>query len=425
MNKGDDPTERAKKLEERKRRLSERMGQIRHKLIVLSGKGGVGKSTVAAFLATSLAARGKTVGLLDTDIHGPSIPKLLGLEDRRISIAGDTVIPVRVSENLTVMSIAFLLRSKRDAVIWRGPLKMGMIEEFLANVDWGPLDYLIIDSPPGTGDEPLSVCQLVPALDGAVVVATPQEIALADVEKSIVFCGQVRIPVAGVVENMAGFVCPHCGGRVDVFKSGGAEKLAREMGVPFLGRLPMVPEIVDICDTGHCTYESIESDLLKGPIDAITERLLQSDEPSRKAPAAGPEPSAPKVSAGETAAGLQKAGPNPVGGDFKVALPVDGERLSTHFGHSGRFAIYDVKGGKVVRETFAEPPPHAPGVIPTWLAEQGVNLVIAGGLGHRAISVFERAGIKVVCGAPEQPPREVVDAYLLGTLSTGENVCDH
>ena len=170
------------------------MAQIKHKLIVLSGKGGVGKSTVAAYLATILARRGKSVGLLDTDIHGPSIPKMLGIEDQKIGLRNDTVIPVTVSENLKVMSIAFLLQSRRDAVIWRGPLKMGIIEEFLANVDWGPLDYLIIDSPPGTGDEPLSVCQLIPGLDGAVVVATPQEIALADVEKSIVFSGQVKIP---------------------------------------------------------------------------------------------------------------------------------------------------------------------------------------------------------------------------------------
>ena len=154
-----DPQERAKMMEERKKRLGQRMSQIKHKLIVLSGKGGVGKSTVAAFVASALASRGNKVGLLDTDIHGPSIPKILGIEDRRISVVGDSVMPVSVSENLRVMSIAFLLKAKSDAVIWRGPLKMGMIEEFLANVEWGRLDYLVIDSPQGTGDEPLSVCQ--------------------------------------------------------------------------------------------------------------------------------------------------------------------------------------------------------------------------------------------------------------------------
>ena len=287
MNPKIDPAERAKMMQERKRRLTERMGQIKHKLIVLSGKGGVGKSTVAAYLATSLAQRGKSVGLLDTDIHGPSIPKMLGIEDQRITLRNEAVVPANVSGNLKVMSIAFLLQSKRDAVIWRGPLKMGIIEEFLANVDWGPLDYLIIDSPPGTGDEPLSVCQLIPSLDGALVIATPQEIALADVEKSIAFCGQINIPVVGVVENMSGFVCPHCGGTVDVFKSGGAERLAMEMNVPFLGRLPMVPEVVDACDRGDCSAAGIRSDTLKEMLEDITTRILQVTEPAGTTPPVG------------------------------------------------------------------------------------------------------------------------------------------
>jgi Mrp family chromosome partitioning ATPase/predicted Fe-Mo cluster-binding NifX family protein len=439
MNPAIDPAERARKQEERKRRLSERMGLVQHKFIVLSGKGGVGKSTVAALLATALAARGKKVGFLDTDIHGPSVPKLLGLEDRRVSISGETVIPVRVSENLTVMSIGFLLRSKRDAVIWRGPLKMGMIEEFLANVEWGPLDYLIVDSPPGTGDEPLSVCQLIPALDGALVIATPQEIAIADVEKSIVFCGQVHIPVAGVIENMAGFICPHCGERVDVFKSGGAEKMARDMGVPFLGRLPMVPEVVDMCDHGNCDYSKIESDALKGPIDAITETLLQlegaSASPLRADSEKAPSevPAEPRGTAKRTAGvvtqvngtDMENVSPNPDDAPSRIALPLDGDRVSAHLGHSARFAVYDIEGGKVVGEKFVEPPPHAPGVIPSWLSEQGVTVVIASGLGRRAISLFERAGIRVLSGAPQAPPRDVVNAYLQGALKTGENVCDH
>jgi ATP-binding protein involved in chromosome partitioning len=218
--------DRVKKIEERRKRVAKRMAEVAHKFVVLSGKGGVGKSTVAAYLASSLAARGHRVGLLDTDIHGPSIPKMLGLEEERITVAGDAIVPITAADNLKVMSIAFLLRSRGDAVIWRGPLKMTMIEEFLGNVEWGELDYLIIDSPPGTGDEPLSVVQFLPELDGAIIVATPQEIALNDVEKSITFCRQVKIPVAGVIENMSGFVCPHCNERVDIFKSGGAQHLA-------------------------------------------------------------------------------------------------------------------------------------------------------------------------------------------------------
>jgi ATP-binding protein involved in chromosome partitioning len=418
-----DPQERARMLEERKRRLSERMGQIKQKFIVLSGKGGVGKSTVAAYLATSLASRGKAVGLVDTDIHGPSIPKMLGLEDERITMVGDTVIPVAVSDNLKVMSIAFLLRSKRDAVIWRGPLKMGMIEEFLANVDWGPLDYLIIDSPPGTGDEPLSVCQLIPGLDGALVVATPQEIAIADVEKSITFCGQLRIPIVGVIENMSGFVCPHCGEEVQVFKSGGAERMAREMGVPFLGRLPMVPEVVDACDAGDCTVGNLKSETLKASLEEITSRIMAAE---RKQPVVGSESVQEQVSQlQESDKSLHGSTLQPAQAATRIALPVEGAKLSTHFGHSPQFAIFDVKDGEILSETSIEPPPHAPGVLPSWLKEQGVTLVIAGGLGRRAMAAFEGAGIKVVYGAPAEAAHDVVTAYLKGTLVTGGNVCDH
>lgn len=268
-----DPAERMKKLEARRKRVATRMARIKHKFVVLSGKGGVGKSTVAAYLATTLASRGYRVGLLDTDIHGPSIPKMVGAEAERITIEGDSIIPVEVSDNLKVMSVAFLLRSKGEAVIWRGPMKMSLIEEFLGNVEWGELDYLIIDSPPGTGDEPLSVCQFIPDLGGAIVVATPQEIALNDVQKSIGFCGQVGLPVAGVVENMSGYVCPHCGKQSDIFKAGGAERLASRMGVPFLGRLPLAPEIVEACDEGKCSFVSAEAAGLKEALEAITDNI--------------------------------------------------------------------------------------------------------------------------------------------------------
>jgi ATP-binding protein involved in chromosome partitioning len=407
-----DPKERAKILETRKKRLVERMARIKHKLIVLSGKGGVGKSTVAAFVANALASKGYKVGLLDVDIHGPSIPKILGIENKRITAVADSVLPVNVSERLRVMSIAFLLRAKSDAVIWRGPLKMGMIEEFLANVEWGDLDYLIIDSPPGTGDEPLSVCQLVPGLDGAIVVSTPQDVALADVEKSIVFCGQVHTRVVGVVENMSGLVCPHCGKEIDFFKRGGAERLAGRMGVPFLGRIPMVPEIVQACDEGRCNIESLETDSLKAPLNEIAARIVEVTEQA--------------ASGMVDKADLSKtASMNPGGEQAIIALPVADGRLSTHFGHSPQFGLFTVKGKEIIDERYLEPPPHSPGVLPAWLIEHGVKVVLAGGLGRRAIDQFEEAGIKVVCGAPDGPAREVVTSYLEGTLVSGDNVCDH
>ena len=231
--------------------LAERLCKIRHKLLVLSGKGGVGKSTVAANLAVAFAAAGSRTGLLDIDLHGPSIPKLLHLEGRTLDLRQNTMEPVAVGDHLKVISIAFLLRSADDAVIWRGPLKMGVIKQFLRDVEWGELDCLIVDSPPGTGDEPLSICQLIEDADGAVVVTTPQDVAVADVRKCITFCRQLKMPVLGVVENMSGFACPHCGQPTDLFKAGGGERMAAEMAVPFLGRIPIDPAVVASGDEGR------------------------------------------------------------------------------------------------------------------------------------------------------------------------------
>jgi ATP-binding protein involved in chromosome partitioning len=238
--------------------IGRRMSQVKHRIIVLSGKGGVGKSTVACYLSFSLAHAGKQVGLLDVDIHGPSVPKILGLEGASINFIADAMLPVSLGHNMKVMSMGFLLRSGEDAVIWRGPLKMSAIKQFLKDVAWGPLDYLIVDSPPGTGDEPLSVCQLIPArqqggipLDGALIVTTPQELAISDVKKCISFCRKLQMPVLGVIENMSGFVCPRCGEQTAIFKSGGGEMMAREMGVPFLGSIPIDPKVVVASDLGQ------------------------------------------------------------------------------------------------------------------------------------------------------------------------------
>jgi len=230
--------------------MAKRMNRIKRKILILSGKGGVGKSTVAANLALTLARAGKQVGLLDVDIHGPSIPKLLGLEAHAITGAGSSLLPVEFNGHLKVMSIGFVLQNRDDAVIWRGPLKMNAIKQFLQDVEWGDLDYLVIDCPPGTGDEPLSVAQLVENADGAIVVTTPQDIAILDVRKSVSFCRQLNLPVLGVIENMSGFVCPHCGKRADIFKAGGGETMAKDMDVPFLGRIPIDPRIVEASDSG-------------------------------------------------------------------------------------------------------------------------------------------------------------------------------
>jgi Mrp family chromosome partitioning ATPase len=230
--------------------LQERMDEIQHKLLVLSGKGGVGKSTVAANLALSLSRAGKRVGLLDIDVHGPSIPGLMGLEGQQLSAVGENILPVKVNDHLAVMSIGFLLASNRDPVIWRGPRKFGVIRQFLKDVLWGPLDYLIVDAPPGTGDEPLSVAQLVGKSAEAIVVTTPQQVAVSDVRRCVTFCHEVSLPVMGILENMSGFVCPKCGEQVDLFKSDGGKGLAEEMEVPFLGAIPIDPEVVSAGDAG-------------------------------------------------------------------------------------------------------------------------------------------------------------------------------
>ena len=230
--------------------LSENMGRIRKKLLVMSGKGGVGKSTVATELAFGLSGLGKATGLLDVDVHGPSVPHLLGLTGDAPEQADGRILPIEC-DGLKVMSIGFFLQTRETPVIWRGPLKTGMIRQFLRDVAWGELDYLVIDCPPGTGDEPLSVAQMIPDAVGAVMVTTSQEVALADVRRAISFCRQLKLPVLGVIENMSGVICPKCGERIELFGSGGGERMSVEMGVTFLGAVPFDPELLRAADEGR------------------------------------------------------------------------------------------------------------------------------------------------------------------------------
>ncbi len=235
------------------RAFAEKMSKIRHKIVILSGKGGVGKSTVAANLALGLQLEGMKVGLLDVDFHGPSIPTMLGVKGASCYGQEDQILPLETA-GVKVMSIDFFLDDTNSAVIWRGPMKYGTIKQMLEDVAWGELDYLIIDCPPGTGDEPLGVIQLLQTAAGpelqALLVTTPQEVSAADVRKSVSFCRQLQLPVVGVVENMSGFVCPHCGEVTYIFKQGGGEKLAKDAGIPFLGRIPLDPAVGDASDAG-------------------------------------------------------------------------------------------------------------------------------------------------------------------------------
>jgi Mrp family chromosome partitioning ATPase len=233
--------------------LAASMCQIKHKIMVLSGKGGVGKSTVAVNLAAALALRGNKVGLLDVDLHGPSVPKMLHLQGTTVSSSDNKLYPIKLRMGdglMSVMSIGFLLPRPDDAVIWRGPRKYGVIKQFLQDVDWGALDYLVVDAPPGTGDEPMAVAELIEGADGAVLVTTPQDISVQDVRRSVVFCRQVALPVLGVVENMSALVCPHCGETVHLFGRDGGRAMADSMHVPFLGSIPIDPAVVTSGDSG-------------------------------------------------------------------------------------------------------------------------------------------------------------------------------
>jgi len=265
-----DAAQAQRERERQQEKLKERMGRIRHKVIVLSGKGGVGKSTVAANLAVALAGKHRKVGLLDADFHGPSVPKLLHLERSQVVSDGQDIIPAAYGEDLKVMSIAFLVRDPDEAVIWRGPLKMNVLRQLLADVDWGELDCLVIDLPPGTGDEPLSICQLIPEATGGVVVTTPQDLSISDVRKCITFCRKLELPVLGVLENMSGFICPHCGQESHIFGEGGGRALAEDMDVPFLGTVPLDPNVMRASDDGQpFVARNPDSPAAKAFLDAV------------------------------------------------------------------------------------------------------------------------------------------------------------
>ncbi|MBW2084655.1 MAG: Mrp/NBP35 family ATP-binding protein [Deltaproteobacteria bacterium] len=240
--------DREKEREHQDEEIKSTLGRIRNKVLVMSGKGGVGKSTVAVNLAINLAEKGYKVGLMDVDLHGPSVPRIMGLN--ATFPGGDKPRPIPYSPNLAVISIEPLLPDKDKSVIWRGPLKIGVIRQFISDIEWDELDYLVIDSPPGTGDEPLTVAQTIPDAM-ALLVTTPQEVALADVRKSIDFCRQVNMPILGVVENMSGMTCPHCGGHIEFFKTGGGQNMAESFGVTFLGRIPFDPEVVEASEHGR------------------------------------------------------------------------------------------------------------------------------------------------------------------------------
>jgi Mrp family chromosome partitioning ATPase len=257
--------------------LKTNLSKIKHKILVISGKGGVGKTTVAANLAYGLARKGYKVGAMDIDFHGPNLTKMLGVETDGLKDLGKGIEPVKVSENLKAISLALMTEDPDRPIVWRGPLKMIALMQLLGDVNWGALDYLVIDAPPGTGDEPLSACQLIPELDGAIVVTTPQQVSTLDARKSVNFAKDLNVPVIGVIENMSGFKCPHCGKKIDLFEGSGGQKIAEDLEIPFLGRIPLEPRISKSGDSGkpfvHFAEETDTAKEFEKIVEKVAERF--------------------------------------------------------------------------------------------------------------------------------------------------------
>ncbi len=248
------------------------LDQIKNKLVVMSGKGGVGKTSTSVNLSVALAQKGFKVGIMDVDLHGPDVPRMLGLSGMLDLNKERKLEPMRYSDNLSAVSIESLMTSKDEAIIWRGPVKYSAIQQFIGDVSWGQLDFLLIDSPPGTGDEPLTVAQTIKDAQ-AIIVTTPQEVSLADVRKSISFCKTVNMDIFGLIENMSGFTCPHCNETIDMFGTGGGERTAKEAGVEFLGRAPFDPRIVKCGDSGTSMLKEYPDSEVAKAFDGIAEKI--------------------------------------------------------------------------------------------------------------------------------------------------------
>jgi Mrp family chromosome partitioning ATPase len=267
------PNEKQNPKDKQEEDLKSSLSKIKHKIMVMSGKGGVGKSSTSVNLAIALSKKGYKVGIMDVDLHGPDIPRMLGLTGMIDMNENRKLVPIPFSENLGAISIESLTPDKDNAIIWRGPIKYSAIRQFIADVEWGNLDFLVIDAPPGTGDEPLTVSQTITDAT-AVIVTTPQEFALADVRKSISFCRTVKMKMLGLVENMSGFTCPHGGQTIDLFGSGGGEKTAIAAGIPLLGKVPFDPKMVSCGDAGTCFQDVYKDSEVTRAFESIADKIV-------------------------------------------------------------------------------------------------------------------------------------------------------
>ena len=270
----DDATKQKNAQADQDAAVNKSLQKIKNKFIVLSGKGGVGKTSTSVNLAVALSKKGFKVGIMDVDLHGPDVPRMLGLEGMLDLNENRKLNPMSYSENLKAVSIESLTGNKDDAIIWRGPIKYSAIKQFIGDVEWGELDYLIIDSPPGTGDEPLTIAQTISDAK-AIIVTTPQEVSLADVRKSINFCKTVKMEIFGLIENMSGFECPHCGKKINLYGSGGGEKTAQAMGVQFLGKIPFDPNVVQCGDSGTSILDTHKDSMVTKAFDDVAVKMAE------------------------------------------------------------------------------------------------------------------------------------------------------
>jgi Mrp family chromosome partitioning ATPase/predicted Fe-Mo cluster-binding NifX family protein len=369
---------------------------IKTVIAIMSGKGGVGKSAVTMLLASALRRKGFEVGILDADITGPSIPRGLGV-DGPIFIGKEGPVPAASPGGIKVMSMNLLLPDEDEAVIWRGPLISGAVKQFYEETEWGDLDYLLLDLPPGTADVPLTVMQSIP-LDGIVLVTSPQELAGMIVGKARKMADALEAQVIGLVENMSHLACPHCGEKIEPFGESSSERASTAMGVPFLGRLPLDPEISKLADAGRLEeYRSPDVDAL---LAALLEHIVSRDE------MAVPADGTAKVERG----------------NMKIAIVMEGNDVSPHFGHCEKVMLVTIEDGKVNSREVLDAPEHDCGALPRLFSERQVEYVIAGGLGGGAMANLNRAGVKVLAGV-QGSAEDALGQFLAGTIVGGDAVC--
>ncbi len=373
-------------LDQQDKRVREQLSKIKHKIMVMSGKGGVGKSTIAVNIAVGLSLQDFMVGLLDVDLHGPSIPQMLGARDLKLTRRPDGRLgAIKYSPNLKFLSIEPLLPSEDSAVIWRGPIKISAIKQFIGDIDWGELDYLIIDAPPGTGDEPLTVAKTIPDAY-ALIVTTPQEVSLIDVRKSIRFCQKVKMRILGIVENMSGFICPHCGKPVDLFKRGGGQKLAEEMGLRFLGKIPVDPRVVDTGDRGKPIVGAYPESVTAEAFDNLIRNIISATEEMAKDVAE------------------EKY--------MRIAIPVSSpQKFESDPVKFELFALYDIENNKILVKDVVKKPKEQD--LADFLNEQVVTHIFLYNPPEELANKINENKIKLlVTVAPEGNPDQMIQEYL-------------